>query len=92
MAKQNTAPVVKKANLREVKRAQEKDDLETLEEKASHPVSLENTFLFYGVDLNRWEFFFYITIRKTIIAVNSLSIYHFQKRLKKVLHNVISNK
>lgn len=49
MAKQNTAPVVKKANLREVKRAQEKDDLETLEEKASHPVSLESTFFVFTV-------------------------------------------
>lgn len=39
MAKQAAASAVKKVNARDVKRAQDKDDLATLEEKASHPVS-----------------------------------------------------
>ncbi|KAI8087481.1 P-loop containing nucleoside triphosphate hydrolase protein [Thamnidium elegans] len=52
MAKQNTAPVVKKANLREVKRAQEKDDLETLEEKASHPENYNSSKFFADLPLS----------------------------------------
>lgn len=41
MAKQaaTTATAVKRVNAKDVKRAQDKDDLATLEEKTSHPVS-----------------------------------------------------
>lgn len=39
-AKKNNAPVVKKLSAKDAKRIQDKDDLSTLEEKASHSVSL----------------------------------------------------
>lgn len=60
MAKQNTAPTVKKVNPREVKRTQDKDDLETLEEKASHPVSIDMDKLKNNDLIDRLFFFLQI--------------------------------
>lgn len=46
MAKGTEVKAVQKVNARDLKRSQDKDDLETLEKKASQPVS----YFFFCVD------------------------------------------